>query len=158
MSEAMVLLPWVFGFLSLVVLGYLVILMRKKMAESEQKKATEGTPKQISLKVPDNIKLEEMTTEEIEKLALDMARKAASGLPKDSTLLGIDSISLAKEDLNNKALGFGIIWKRSCDAGDLTREGIKVNPEVFRDPVRHDLLDSVSTKVRIETKAPEVTK
>jgi hypothetical protein len=108
-----------------------------------------GKAREIALQVPKDVNLVEMSAEEIEKLALDMARKTASSLPPNSALLGIDRVTLT----NNASREVGVwgAWSRGCGRPkELARERISVNPEVFRSPIT--VAGDASTKRVIDSK------
>jgi hypothetical protein len=93
-----------------------------------------NSPKQLVIQVPKNVNLVEMSNEEIEKLALEMSRKAATGFPKESEVLGVERLVLASAKKPDVDVWGS--WSRACGKADLTREGLVVNPEVFEEAVR----------------------
>ncbi|KFA90152.1 hypothetical protein [Archangium violaceum] len=108
--------------------------------------------REISLQVPPDINLAELSNEELEKLALDMSRKAASGLPKNSSLLGINRLNLTNSARMGIDIGILIGWSRSCDRTDLGHDVI-IDPEVFRQPIPAEVLTKQkSVKAVLTTK------
>lgn len=116
----------------------------KRMSKSE------GKARSITLKVPKNIDLEEMSNDQIEELAKDMAMKAADGVPKNSTLLGIEKLVLTNS--SSPEVGVWGQWSRACDDKKLGREGLVINPAVFEAPIREDIENIGSSKVVMQNK------
>lgn len=119
------------------------------MAKEEPREGSK--PRRLSLQVPQNTNLEKMSDEEVEKLALDMSRKMASGLPKGSQLSGIEGVTLSQQ--SRVGVGVEVSWSRACDRAELTREGLVVNPEVFIDPIRTENIAGKSARVTIKQAA-----
>ena len=93
-----------------------------------------------------------MSTDEIEKMAIDLSRKAGSALPKDAALLGVSRVNLT----NSSALGIDILieWSRACARADLSREGVVIDPEVFRSPVLTEIAETQkSVKIAVQGKS-----
>lgn len=123
--------------------------------------ATKETPQRaaepitVSLQVPPSVNLASMSTAEIEKLALELSRNAASAFPKDSVFRGVERVNLTSS--SQPALGIDILisWSRDCGLLDLGRD-VKVDPTVFQNPVaEHISTTAKSLKASIEGKAPE---
>jgi hypothetical protein len=148
-DTALTWLPWVIIVAAVL---YGAIRFRKYLDRREELAARQVTPNQISLQVPDSVNLKEMSTEEIEALALEMSRKAAAGLPKGTTL-ATDRVSLVGRQPGQQGWGISIGWGRSCDAGELDPD-IHINPGVFEDPIHQAVLDNPNAKVTIESKLP----
>lgn len=107
--------------------------------------------KRVSLQVPDDINLHKMSDEEIEKLAVELSRKAASSLPKGTSLLGVNGVTLTNMARPNWEIG--IFWSRSCSAADFERIPMEINPEYFEPMV---LEKGQSDSYRVTLKAPKV--
>lgn len=115
------------------------------------KKAKPGpkiTPRRISLEVPKDVNLSKMSDKEIERLAVDLSRKAAAPLPKGTVLSGVQGVALRQV-----GVGVEVGWSRSCGRAELSREGLVVNPEVFVDRLRLTEIKDNSIRKTIETKA-----
>jgi hypothetical protein len=97
----------------------------------------QSTPREIALEVPKNINLVEMSAKEIDKLAQDMARKAASSLPANSALLGVDRLTLTNSA--SPQVGVWGEWSRGCGRPRDVRDDITINPDVFVSPVESKL-------------------
>jgi hypothetical protein len=94
----------------------------------------QSTPREIALEVPRNVNLVEMSAKEIDRLALDMARKATASLPPDSALLGVERVTLTSR--SSPEIGVWGQWSRGCGRSkELNRDDITINPEVFVSPV-----------------------
>lgn len=85
--------------------------------------------KTVSLQVPDNIDLSKMSDDEISRLAVDLSQRAAANVPKGSTLLGIDGVSLTNMARPNWT--FGIFWSRACSVADIDPTQLTINPALF---------------------------
>jgi hypothetical protein len=144
-------MPWGFGILCLAVLVFVSVYWGKKIIASKPINAIQGIPKKISLQVPENVNLVQMSAEEIEALALDLSKKATKDLPKGSSLLGIEKVTLT----NTPKLDWGVWgeWSRACGSRELPGD-IIINPEIFEDPINPQALDKVnSSKVIMENKS-----
>ena len=149
-------LPWGFGSLCLIVVIIVFIYWGRKLSVPKLVKTSGDAPKQISLQVPENVNLLEMSNEEIEALALDFAKKAAEGIPKDSTILGIENVTLT----NNPDIGVGVWgqWSRSCGKSDLPG-GVVVDPEIFQAPrIKDYQAKPGSSKMIIDNKGTKIKK
>jgi hypothetical protein len=104
-------------------------------------------PRRVTLQVPKDINIAAMSSEEIEKLALEVSRKAASALPK-GTALGIDRVQLTNS--TQADVGVWGAWCRACMVPDLSREGVVVDPAAFESPLSNDLNLQNSVKVVVE--------
>ena len=113
------------------------------------RKATgsEVAPRRISLEVPKDVNLSSMSDAEIERLALDMSRKAAANLPKGTVLAGVEGVTLRQV-----GVGVEVGWSRGCGRADLSREGLVVNPEIFVDRLRMEGIQDKSARITIATK------
>jgi len=105
-------------------------------------------PRRLSLQVPKGVNLKDMSDAEIERLALETSRKVAKSLPKGSTLLGVEGVSMRQV-----GVGVEVSWSRGCGRADLTREGLVVNPEVFVDRLNTEELAGGSGRVTVHPKA-----
>lgn len=114
----------------------------------EEQSIKRGRSQRISLQVPENVNLVEMSSEEIERLALDMAHKAAATLPPRGALLGIDRLTLT----NNAKTGIDVWgeWSRACARTELDPEGLVVNPEIYLSPLEGDISALPSAKLLIK--------
>lgn len=106
------------------------------------------TPRRLSLEVPKDVNLSKMSDAEIERLALEMSRKAASNLPKGTVLAGVEGVTLRQT-----GVGVEVGWSRGCGRADLSREGLVVNPEIFVDRLRMEGITEQSARITITTKA-----
>jgi hypothetical protein len=104
----------------------------------------------ISLQVPKSVDLVKMSEHEIAEYAEKTAARLADSLPKDSTLLNTQGVSLSSQ-VGADVTVWGA-WSRSCDRAELTDHGLRVNPEVFEAPVTLAPLEGVSAKTVLETR------
>lgn len=103
----------------------------------------------VALSVPESVNLEKLSDQEIEHLALDLARKAASGLPRGAALRGVSAVSLVQQ----RAFGIGIGWERACDMPDLDSHDILINPAEYRSPINRDVADISSARYAIKAQS-----
>lgn len=103
--------------------------------------------REISLKVPESIDLEKMSEEEVERYALEMSKKAMQGLP-DESVLNVDRITLTRSAVD---WSFYFRWSRACFSAELDR-AIKVDPEVFENPINEEIDLRKSASIRITRK------
>lgn len=116
---------------------------------SKEIAAERAKPQRLLLQVPKNVNLAKMSDEEVEQLALEMSRKAASNLPAGSTLTGVEGVTLMSAQ---PGVGVEVGWSRGCGRAELNREALVVNPEVFADPIR--LEDMAGKSVRVTVTRP----
>lgn len=116
---------------------------------SKERAAETAKPQRLLLHVPKNVNLAEMSDEEVERLALEMSRKAASNLPAGTTLTGVEGVTLVNAQ---PGVGVEVGWSRGCGRAELNREALVVNPEVFADPMR--LEDMTGKSVRVAVTKP----
>ena len=112
-------------------------------------------PRTVSLQVPPSVDLASMSTADIEKLALELSRNAASAFPKDSVFRGVQRVNLTSSSQSRIGIDILISWSRDCEILDLGRD-VTVDPTAFQSPVaEHISATAKSVKVSIEGKAPE---
>jgi len=114
----------------------------------KEKTGAKIKPRRLSLEVPKDVNLSKMSDKEIERLALDMSRKAASAVPKGTVLSGVEGVTLRQT-----GVGVEVGWSRGCGRADLTREGLVVNPEIFVDRLRMTDIKDKSARKTINIKA-----
>lgn len=118
------------------------------MKKEKEETGPKITPRRISLEVPKDVNLSEMSDKEIERLAVDLSRRAAAPLPKGTVLSGVQGVALRQV-----GVGVEVGWSRSCARAELSREGLVVNPEIFVDRLRLTDIKDKSIKKTINTKA-----
>jgi hypothetical protein len=104
----------------------------------------------ISLQVPKSVDLVKMSEKEIAEYAEKTAARLAESLPKDSTLLNTQGVSLSSR-IGSDVTIWGA-WSRSCGSAELADHGLRVNPEVFEAPMALAPLEGTSAKTVLETR------
>ena len=116
------------------------------MADSDD--VRHAKPQHITLQVPEHIDLKKMSNQEIEHLAMDLARKAAPTLGKGATVHGVSGVQLVG---NRRAdVGVEVSWTRACGSADLRGEGIAIDPAAFQTRPG-EAVQQQSVKTTIET-------
>jgi len=104
----------------------------------------------ISLQVPKSVDLVKMSEREIAAYAEKTAARLAESLPKDSTLLNTQGVSLTTSSGPDVTV-WGA-WSRACGSAELADRGLRVNPAVFESPLVTPVLEGRSAKTVLETR------